>query len=222
MFRLITVLTAFLPLSAFAAPLYNTSETPVTNTRIVMEAQSMGTYVGSDPSPILSMGGATTCQVTVSLANSTSLSLNPRPNATTSHASQQGSALVISSDGTHTFTPGTANFSFQFQAAGKGKATAICSSGLSGDAVMLTAEIAGNACAASEVSKSAVGIASTDVVTLGFQSDPSLVAGYGAGAADGLVIYGYPGSDVALFKVCNVTASPITPGAMTINWQVVK
>ena len=92
----------------------------------------------------------------------------------------------------------------------------------SGEATMLTAEIAPNVCAASEVSQAAVGIASTDVVTMSFQSDPSGAAGYGAGAVDGLVIYGYPGSDVVLFKVCNVTATAITPGAMTINWQVAK
>ncbi len=93
---------------------------------------------------------------------------------------------------------------------------------LSGTAVMLTAEIAANACAASEVSSAAVGILATDVVAMSFQSDPSAVTGYGSGSADGLVIYGYPGTDVALFKVCNVTATAITPAAMTINWQVVN
>ena len=93
---------------------------------------------------------------------------------------------------------------------------------LSGTAVMLTAEIAGNACAAAEVSSAAVGILATDVVAMSFQSDPSAVTGYGSGSADGLVIYGYPGADVALFKVCNVTATAITPAAMTINWQVVN
>ena len=76
---------------------------------------------------------------------------------------------------------------------------------------MLTAEIAANACAASEVSSAAVGILATDVVAMSFQSDPSAVTGYGSGSADGLVIYGYPGTDVALFKVCNVTATAITP-----------
>jgi hypothetical protein len=93
---------------------------------------------------------------------------------------------------------------------------------LSGTAVMLTAEIAGNACAAAEVSSAAVGILATDVVAMSFQSDPSAVTGYGSGSADGLVIYGYPGADVALFKVCNVTATAITPAAITINWQVVN
>lgn len=92
----------------------------------------------------------------------------------------------------------------------------------SGEATMLTVAIGANACAASEVSAPAIGVLSTDVVSMSFQSDPSTVTGYGSGAADGLVVYGYPGSDVVLFKVCNVTGTSITPGAMTINWQVAK
>ena len=102
-----------------------------------------------------------------------------------------------------------------------------------GTAAMLTAEIAGNACTAAEVSSAAVGILATDVVTMSLRYvmlggyppesyDPSEVTGYGSVSADGLVIYGYPGADVALFKVCNVTATAITPAAMAINWHVVN
>ena len=78
-------------------------------------------------------------------------------------------------------------------------------SGLSGTATMAVIAIGPNACAAAEVSVPALGILPTDVVSIGFQSDPSAVDGYGNSATDGLVIYAYPGTNVALFKVCNVT-----------------
>lgn len=89
----------------------------------------------------------------------------------------------------------------------------------SGTAVMLTSAISANSCA-TVVTVSTTGVATTDVVVFGFNADPTSVTGYGPGASDGLAIYGYPTANNVNFKVCNVTASSITPGALTLNWRV--
>lgn len=91
-----------------------------------------------------------------------------------------------------------------------------------GTAVMGTSAIASGACA-TVVTSSGTGIATTDVITVGFNSDPTAVTGYGASATGAvLTIYPYPTTNNANFKVCNSTASSITPGALTLNWKVVR
>lgn len=92
----------------------------------------------------------------------------------------------------------------------------------SGTAVMGTSAIASGACA-TVVTVSGTGTATTDVITVGFNGDPTAVTGYGASATGAvLTIYPYPTANNANFKVCNSTASSITPGALTLNWRVVR
>lgn len=89
----------------------------------------------------------------------------------------------------------------------------------SGTAVMGTSATSANSCA-TVVTVSATGVATTDVIDFGFNADPTSVTGYGPGASDGLAIYAYPTANNVNFKVCNVTGSSITPGALTLNWRV--
>jgi hypothetical protein len=90
----------------------------------------------------------------------------------------------------------------------------------SGTAAMGTSAISSGSCA-TVVTVSASGVATTDVVKAGFNGDPTAVTGYGSSASGAvLTIYPYPTSGNVNFKVCNSTASSITPGALTLNWFV--
>ena len=89
-----------------------------------------------------------------------------------------------------------------------------------GAAALGTSAIASGSCAA-EVTVSAPGVLTTDVIQVGFASDPSQVAGYGVSATGAvLTIYPFPAAGDVNFWVCNSTAFSITPGAMTLNWRV--
>ena len=88
-----------------------------------------------------------------------------------------------------------------------------------GTAAMGTSEISANTCA-TVVTTSATGVATTDVIDAGFNTDPTGITGYGVSASDGLLIYAYPSTNNVNFKVCNGTGGAITPGALTLNWRV--
>ena len=91
----------------------------------------------------------------------------------------------------------------------------------SGTAALGTSLIASGACA-SAVTVTAANVATTDVVTASFNSDPTGVTGYSPTTNGMLTIIGYPTSGNVNFKVCNNTASGVTPGAITLNWRVVR
>lgn len=91
----------------------------------------------------------------------------------------------------------------------------------SGTAALGTAAISSAACA-SVVTVSATGVATTDVVTASFNSDPTAVTGYIPSTAGMLTIFAYPTANNVNFKVCNNTLASITPGAVTLNWRVVR
>lgn len=85
-----------------------------------------------------------------------------------------------------------------------------------------TSSISANSCA-TVVTTTATGTATTDVIIWTPNADIEGVNGYGVGASgDGLVIYAYPTSNNVNFKVCNATGSAITPGAVTLNWRVMR
>jgi hypothetical protein len=76
---------------------------------------------------------------------------------------------------------------------------------------------------ASAVTVSATGVATTDVVLWGFNGTPNGVTGYNAASTTGgLVITAYPTANNVNFIVSNPTASSVTPGALTLNWRVVR
>jgi len=91
----------------------------------------------------------------------------------------------------------------------------------SGTSALGTTAISANSCA-SVVTTAATGTASTDTITWAPNADISGVTGYGYTSTDGLIIYPYPTSNNVNWKVCNATASSITPGAVTLNWRVVR
>lgn len=91
----------------------------------------------------------------------------------------------------------------------------------SGTAVLGTSAIASGA-AATVVTVSATGVATTDTITADFNADPTSTTGYSPSVAGMLTIIKYPTTNNVNFKVVNNTGSSITPGAVTLNWRVIR
>ncbi|OFX03781.1 MAG: hypothetical protein A3E78_01865 [Alphaproteobacteria bacterium RIFCSPHIGHO2_12_FULL_63_12] len=79
-----------------------------------------------------------------------------------------------------------------------------------------------NACVDTVVSPAATGVLSTDAVSWTPNAGISAVVGYRPNGTDALSIAAFPGTDSVTFRVCNPTATPITPGAVTLNWRVMR
>jgi hypothetical protein len=89
----------------------------------------------------------------------------------------------------------------------------------SGTAAMGTDAIASGDCAA-DVTVSAPGVTTSDVVTAGFAGKPTAITGYIPSTSGMLTILPWPSADNVNFTVCNNTGGSITPGALTLNWRV--
>ncbi len=90
-----------------------------------------------------------------------------------------------------------------------------------GTSALGTSAISSATCA-SVVTTSATGVATTDTVNASFNGDPTAVTGYVPLTSGMLTIIAYPSANNVNFKVCNNTSSSITPGAITLNWNVVR
>jgi len=87
---------------------------------------------------------------------------------------------------------------------------------ISGSTPLPTTVIAAGTCALAATA--ATSLASSDVIIATFASDPAMVTGYLAG----LSVYSFPSQNSVNFEVCNISASAITPGPLTLNWKVFK
>jgi hypothetical protein len=91
----------------------------------------------------------------------------------------------------------------------------------SGTSAMGTGAISSATCA-TVVTTAATNVATTDVVSASFNSDPTAVTGYVPLTTGMLTIIAYPTSGNVNFKACNNTNASVTPGAITLNWRVVR
>jgi hypothetical protein len=91
----------------------------------------------------------------------------------------------------------------------------------SGTSALGTSAISSAACA-SVVTTAATGTATTDVVWWSFNGDPTGVTGSTPVTTGALTIFAYPSANNVNFKVCNLTGSSVTPGAITLNWRIVR
>lgn len=91
----------------------------------------------------------------------------------------------------------------------------------SGTAALGTSLIASGA-ADTVVTVVAAGVLTTDNILADFNADPTGVVGYQPSVNGMLTIIKYPTSGNVNFKVVNNTSAGITPGAITLNWRVVR
>lgn len=91
----------------------------------------------------------------------------------------------------------------------------------SGTLTLSTSAIASGACTAAQTA-TATGTLSTDVVVASFNGDPTAVTGYIPSTNGMLTIISYATTNTFNSKVCNNTAASITPGAITLNWRVLR
>lgn len=91
----------------------------------------------------------------------------------------------------------------------------------SGAKALATSAISSGSCSSAQTD-TATGTLTTDAIIATFSADPTATTGYSASANGGLTIVAYPTADTVNFKVCNNTLASITPGAVTINWRVVR
>lgn len=155
-----------------------------------------------------------TANIAVALANQTSINgLN-----------------ITGSTGTLTVTNGkTAAFSNTITFAGTDSTTmtfpstsaTITRTVASGTLALATGAISSAACTSAQTA-SATGTLTTDVVTASFNGDPTAVTGYVPLTTGMLTIIVYPTADTFNAKVCNNTNSSVTPGAITLNFRVVR
>lgn len=85
------------------------TEDTLTNT-FVLYAKNKDTTA----SPIQEMAGTSSCEYSAVILGADTVRLVPRPNLTSSHATNVGGATTISSSGSGTFTPGQPYFSFDW------------------------------------------------------------------------------------------------------------
>ena len=91
----------------------------------------------------------------------------------------------------------------------------------SGTSALGTGAISSATCA-TVVTTSATGTLTTDNIIADFNADPTSTTGYQASTSGMLTIIKYPTTDNVNFKVCNNTGSSITPGAVTLNWHILR
>jgi hypothetical protein len=91
----------------------------------------------------------------------------------------------------------------------------------SGTSALGTGAISSATCA-TVVTTTATGTATTDAISWGFNGDPTAVTGYVPLVAGMLTIIAYPSANNVNFKVCNNTSGSITPGAITLNWRIIR
>lgn len=91
----------------------------------------------------------------------------------------------------------------------------------SGTSALATSAIASGACATA-VTTAATGTATTDAIIGSFNGDPTAVTGYSPTTNGMLTIIAYPTANNVNWKACNNTSASITPGAITLNWRVVR
>jgi hypothetical protein len=96
----------------------------------------------------------------------------------------------------------------------------------SGTLALATSSISSGACqavtAGSVNSAAASGVLATDTIKWNPNASIKAVTGYAPGVGGGLSIAPYPTAGYVNFDVCNWTSTPISPGAVTLNYEVTR
>lgn len=86
----------------------------------------------------------------------------------------------------------------------------------SGTAALSTSSVSSGGCNTTTVT--ATGITTSSKIVATPTVDPTGVTGYGPSASGSLYVQAWPSANNINFKVCNNTSSPITPGALTLDY----
>lgn len=93
----------------------------------------------------------------------------------------------------------------------------------SGTVSLGTTKVTSGTCTSVIDGGTATGVLSTDTIIATSNADPTAVTGYTPATTGSLYVWAYPTADHTNFKLCNNTASDITPGsAVTLNWRVTR
>jgi len=96
----------------------------------------------------------------------------------------------------------------------------------SGALALATSAISSGACQTvtqgSVNSAAATGVLTTDAISFTPNGSIKAVTGYVPSTSGGLTITAYPTANFVNFDVCNWTSGSVTPGAVTLNWRVVR
>ena len=152
---------------------------------------------------------------TIGAATATSINKMAVTAPTTSSTLAVADGKTLTASNTLTFT-GTDGSSVAFGAGGTATYTIA-----SGAKALATGAIASAACTSAQTD-TATGTATTDAIIVSFNGDPTAVTGYVPLTTGMLTIIPYPTSNTVNFKVCNNSSASITPGAITLNWRVVR
>ncbi len=91
----------------------------------------------------------------------------------------------------------------------------------SGTSALGTSAISSAACA-TVVTTTATGTAATDAIISSPNGSIKAITGYVPATTGGLTITGYPTMNAVNWDVCNWSTGSIIPGALTLNWRVVR
>ncbi len=86
---------------------------------------------------------------------------------------------------------------------------------------LATGAIASATCTTAQTD-TATGALTSDSAEYNFASDPTAVTGYTPLVTGMLAIIPYITADTMNFKVCNNTTASITPGAISLNWRILR
>lgn len=194
------------------------------NTGVTAGSYAIGSFtVGTDGRLSAASSASTTGSGNVVLQNAPSL-LSPTVNTINSVVITQPltpATLTIAAGKTATFNNTTTFSSTDGASVAFGTGGTATYTVASGASAMGTGAIASATCATT-VTATATGTATTDAIAASFNADPTAVTGYIPSVNGMLTIIAWPTSGNVNFKVCNNTTSSITPGAVTINWRVVR
>lgn len=91
-----------------------------------------------------------------------------------------------------------------------------------GNSIQMGTSAISSATCATAVTVSTPGVTTNDTLNASFSADPTGVTGYVPLTSGGLVIYPYLSANNVNFKVCNFTTGSITPGAIGLNFMVIR
>lgn len=91
----------------------------------------------------------------------------------------------------------------------------------SGTLALATAAIASGACGTAQTA-TATGALTTDAMLVSFAGNITAVTGYTAATTGSLRVDTYLTANTFNVVVCNATSASITPGAVSVNWRVVR